>query len=85
MAPKDKDTTPASIPEEHDGETHELDDHEQEAAIAVPDSGDSGEGGKLKMIVQLPKKCLGVKDLAAMYVFDVLLPYLYLSFLARDF
>ncbi|KAG5645511.1 hypothetical protein DXG03_005921 [Asterophora parasitica] len=33
--------------------------------ISVPDSGDMGEGGKLKMIVQLLKKCLGVKDIAA--------------------
>ncbi|PPR03583.1 hypothetical protein CVT24_007586 [Panaeolus cyanescens] len=34
--------------------------------ISVPDSGDTGEGGKLKMIVQLVKKSLGVKDIAAM-------------------
>ncbi|KAJ3565237.1 hypothetical protein NP233_g7764 [Leucocoprinus birnbaumii] len=34
--------------------------------ISVPDSGDHGEGGKLKMIVQLVKKCLGVKDIATM-------------------
>ncbi|KAG5353434.1 hypothetical protein C0989_006953 [Termitomyces sp. Mn162] len=34
--------------------------------IAVPDSGDAGEGGKLKMIIQLVKKCFGVKDIAAM-------------------
>jgi hypothetical protein len=34
--------------------------------ISVPDSGDTGEGGKIKMIVQLVKKCLGVKDIAAM-------------------
>jgi len=37
-----------------------------EPAVVVPDSGDTGEGGKLKMIVQLVKKCLGVKDIAAM-------------------
>ncbi|KAF9441610.1 hypothetical protein P691DRAFT_812344 [Macrolepiota fuliginosa MF-IS2] len=37
-----------------------------EPAISVPDSGDTGEGGKLKMIVQLVKKCLGVKDIATM-------------------
>ncbi|KAJ3935754.1 MAG: hypothetical protein NXY57DRAFT_957850 [Lentinula lateritia] len=45
-----------------------LDLHEDDAqpAISVPDSGDAGEGGKLKMIVQLVKKCLGVKDIAAM-------------------
>ena len=36
--------------------------------ISVPDSGDTGESGKLKMIVQLVKKCLGVKDIAAMCV-----------------
>lgn len=36
--------------------------------ISVPDTGDTGEGGKIKMIVQLVKKCLGVKDIAAMYV-----------------
>ncbi|EIW74369.1 hypothetical protein CONPUDRAFT_133042 [Coniophora puteana RWD-64-598 SS2] len=35
-------------------------------AISVPDAGDSGEGGKLKMISQLVKKSLGVKDIAAM-------------------
>ncbi|KAG6885560.1 hypothetical protein C0993_012803 [Termitomyces sp. T159_Od127] len=34
--------------------------------VSVPDSGDTGEGGKLKMIVQLVKKCFGVKDIAAM-------------------
>jgi oxysterol-binding protein-related protein 9/10/11 len=36
--------------------------------ISVPDSGDTGEGGKLKMIIQLLKKCFGVKDIAAMFV-----------------
>ncbi|KIM24166.1 hypothetical protein M408DRAFT_244385 [Serendipita vermifera MAFF 305830] len=36
--------------------------------ISVPDSGDHGEGGKLKMIVQLVKRSLGVKDLAAMRI-----------------
>jgi oxysterol-binding protein-related protein 9/10/11 len=38
------------------------------APISVPESGDTGEGGKLKMIIQLVKKCLGVKDIAAMSV-----------------
>ena len=37
-------------------------------AISVPDATDAGESGKLKMIVQLVKKCLGVKDIAAMCV-----------------
>ncbi|KAF8237388.1 hypothetical protein L208DRAFT_1247942 [Tricholoma matsutake] len=39
---------------------------EDDAPITVPDSGETGEGGKVKMIVQLVKKCLGVKDIAAM-------------------
>lgn len=34
--------------------------------ISVPDSSDTSEGSKLKMIVQLVKKSLGVKDIAAM-------------------
>lgn len=41
---------------------------EAEIATLVPDTGETSEGGKLKMIVQLLKRCLGVKDLAAMYV-----------------
>ncbi|KZT33032.1 hypothetical protein SISSUDRAFT_1027985 [Sistotremastrum suecicum HHB10207 ss-3] len=36
------------------------------APISVPDSGESGEGGKLKMIIGLLKRSLGVKDIAAM-------------------
>jgi hypothetical protein len=36
----------------------------QAAVIDVPD--DTGEGGKLRMIVQLVKRSFGVKDLAAM-------------------
>jgi oxysterol-binding protein-related protein 9/10/11 len=43
-------------------------DTEEGAAISVPDTGDAGEGGKLKMIIQLVKKCLGVKDIASMSV-----------------
>ena len=35
----------------------------------VADSGDIGYGRKLKMIVQLVKKCLGVKAIAAVFVF----------------
>lgn len=39
------------------------------AAVSVPEEPvDSGEGGKLKMIVQLVKRCLGVKDIATMCV-----------------
>ncbi|KAG6854413.1 hypothetical protein C0991_006955 [Blastosporella zonata] len=43
-----------------------VDDDAPGPPISVPDSGDTGEGGKLKMIVQLVRKCLGVKDIAAM-------------------
>ncbi|KAG1731696.1 hypothetical protein EDB19DRAFT_1321784 [Suillus lakei] len=42
------------------------DDEAPGPTISLPDSGDTGEGGKLSMIVQLVKKCLGVKDIAAM-------------------
>ena len=41
---------------------------EEDTPISVPDNGEHSEGGNLKMIVQLVKKCLGVKDIAAMYV-----------------
>ncbi|OSD08767.1 hypothetical protein PYCCODRAFT_1448910 [Trametes coccinea BRFM310] len=41
-------------------------DEDAGQAISVPDASDAGESGKLKMIVQLVKKCLGVKDIAAM-------------------
>lgn len=60
-------------PQTHDTPTHnstpptEMDEAEvdaQAAAIDVPD--DTGEGGKLRMIVQLVKRSFGVKDLAAM-------------------
>lgn len=44
----------------------EEDDEAPGPTISLPDSGDVGEGGKLGMIVQLVKKCLGVKDIAAM-------------------
>ena len=36
--------------------------------VSVPDTGDAGESGKLKMIVSLVKKVVGVKDIASMYV-----------------
>ncbi len=45
-----------------------LDDDPPTPAISVPETGDAGEGGKLKMIVSLVKKCLGVKDIATMCV-----------------
>ena len=44
-----------------------IDDDAPGPPISVPDSGDTGEGGKLKMIIQLVKRSLGVKDLAAMF------------------
>ncbi|KAF7323647.1 hypothetical protein MKEN_00585400 [Mycena kentingensis (nom. inval.)] len=43
----------------------DVDDEAPGPPISVPDNGE-GEGGKLKMIVQLVKKSLGVKDIAAM-------------------
>ena len=43
-----------------------VDDDVNAPPLSVPDTGDAGEGGKLKMIVQLLKKCLGVKDIATM-------------------
>ncbi|KAF8632176.1 hypothetical protein AX17_004916 [Amanita inopinata Kibby_2008] len=43
-----------------------IDEDVSSPPISVPESADTGEGGKLKMIVQLVKKCLGVKDIAAM-------------------
>lgn len=46
---------PTTDPEEADA---------QAAAIDVPD--DTGEGGRLRMIVQLVKRSFGVKDLASM-------------------
>lgn len=55
----------------------------EDAAISIPDEGDTGEGGKLKMIVQLVKKCLGVKDIAAMSVVRLLVRLL--TFLAGGF
>ncbi|KAH8116041.1 hypothetical protein DFH11DRAFT_1506631 [Phellopilus nigrolimitatus] len=79
MAPKDKDVTPTPTLAVHDADANRSSVAEEEAhgdveedleveaeAVAVPDTGDAGEGGKLKMIVQLLKRCLGVKDLAAM-------------------
>lgn len=46
--------------------TAPIDEDAPESAISIPDTGDAGEGGKLKMIIQLVKKCLGVKDIASM-------------------
>ena len=48
------------------GNSHVEPVNDDEPAVSVPDTGDSGESGKLKMIVQLVKKCLGVKDIASM-------------------
>jgi len=65
--------TPASstysLPASKDSGSVDTDDAETSAGpISVPDTGDHGEGGKLKMIVQLVKRALGVKDIAAMCV-----------------
>jgi hypothetical protein len=48
---------PTTDPEEADAQAA--------AAIDVPD--DTGEGGRLRMIVQLVKRSFGVKDLASMW------------------
>jgi oxysterol-binding protein-related protein 9/10/11 len=50
-------------PSDDDPATQVFDVDQDTPAAAVPDSG---EGGKLKMIVSLLKRCLGVKDIAAM-------------------
>ncbi len=50
------------------GNSHVEPVDEETAAVSVPDTSDTGESGKLKMIVQLVKKCLGVKDIASMCV-----------------
>ena len=59
------DTVDATPPTEQDTV---VDDDAPGPPISVPDSGDAGEGGRLKMIIQLVKKSLGVKDIAAMWV-----------------
>lgn len=43
-----------------------VDDDAPGPAISVSDSSDTGDVGRLRMIVQLVKKSLGVKDIAAM-------------------
>jgi hypothetical protein len=71
--------TPASstysLPASKDSGSIDTDAETSAGPIPVPDTGDHGEGGKLKMIVQLVRRALGVKDIAAMCVvaldFDV--------------
>ncbi|KAL4247243.1 OSBP family protein [Abortiporus biennis] len=58
MAPNDE--------HNNNGSEEPFDEDAPGQAISVPDAGDTGDSGKLKMIVQLVKKCLGVKDIAAM-------------------
>ena len=53
--PKDDDDVPQPPLDDEAGET-----------TLVQDTGETSEGGKIKMIVQLLKRCLGVKDLAAL-------------------
>jgi len=62
MAPANKTLPPPS----DDDPNSQVYDTQPNAAVAIADSADTGEGGKLKMIVQLVKRCLGVKDIAAM-------------------
>ena len=58
----------ASIDATHEEHDVIVDEDTPDQPISIADSSDAGEGGKLKMIVQLVKKCLGVKDIAAMCV-----------------
>ena len=60
----------------------ELNLENEGGAENVADAADTGEGSKLKMIVSLLKRCLGVKDLAAMCVS---LRFLFFSFLLLFF
>jgi oxysterol-binding protein-related protein 9/10/11 len=55
---------PTTMPDNHNDNDHDPD--APGPPISVPDTADSGEGSKLNLIVQLVKKCLGVKDIAAM-------------------
>lgn len=50
-------------PSDDDPSSQVFDDDADAPATTV---ADSGEGSKLKMIVGLLKRCLGVKDIAAM-------------------
>ena len=59
MEPQDSLSPPSPIVELDEAEADA-----QAVAIDVPD--DTGEGGKLRMIIQLVKRSFGVKDLAAM-------------------
>ena len=63
-----KPTTSMSNNDPKAGPASPIDEDAPGPPISVADSGDTGDGGKLKMIVQLVKKCLGVKDIAAMFV-----------------
>lgn len=54
-------------PSDDDPSTQQFDDTAGSSAVAIAET-DASEGGKLKMIVQLVKRCLGVKDIAAMCV-----------------
>lgn len=63
----------------------ELNLENEGSAENVADAADAGEGSKLKMIVSLLKRCLGVKDLAAMCVSLYFLFLFLFSFLSsRD-
>lgn len=55
-----------TIPDENDPAIEVYEDEEIDSvpAQSVPDGG---EGGKIKTIMSILKKCLGVKDIAAMY------------------
>ena len=66
VAKNDNGARAQPLPQDEPGDNTEL--NLEGEAENVADAGDTGEGGKLKMIMSLLKRCLGVKDLAAMCV-----------------
>lgn len=64
MATDTLDNDNTSVAQMDDTEMDEEDTPSQ--SLSVSESNDTGEGGKLKMIIQLVKKAFGVKDIAAM-------------------
>lgn len=64
--------TTITPPSDDNHPTTEVYDDETNDPIAAQSVPDNGEGGKLKTIMSLLKKCLGVKDIAAMYTMTFL-------------
>jgi hypothetical protein len=72
ISPSKPDSSTLLPPSDDDPTTETFDDDAnadaQSPTATLADEPDAGEGGKLKMIIQIVKRSLGVKDLAAMYV-----------------